>query len=91
MLAGVRGAREAGQDHDNPFPPAQTLGWRASCDHAAAPVPALVFDPFCGSGTVGAVARGLGRSFVGIDLSRPYLALAAERTGAITQGMVLTL
>lgn len=39
----------------------------------------LVLDPFCGSGTVGAVAQRLGRDFVGVDLNPDYLALAAER------------
>lgn len=35
-----------------------------------------VLDPFCGSGTTGAVAGRLGRRFVGIDLHQPYLDLA---------------
>ena len=43
------------------------------------PVPALVLDPFCGSGTTGVVALRHGRSFVGIELSREYVALARQR------------
>lgn len=39
-----------------------------------APIPAVVLDPFCGSGTVGQVARELGRRFIGLDLSATYLA-----------------
>jgi len=39
----------------------------------------MVLDPFCGSGTVGAVARRYGRQFVVMDLSAPYLKLATER------------
>lgn len=39
-----------------------------------------VFDPFIGSGTVGAVAERLGRRWVGLDLNRNYHALARERT-----------
>ncbi len=35
--------------------------------------PCVVFDPFVGSGTTLLVARALGRSAVGIDLSYPYL------------------
>ena len=40
-----------------------------------------VLDPFCGSGTVGAVACWLRgpRRFVGCDLSPAYLALARQR------------
>lgn len=33
----------------------------------------LILDPFCGSGTTGAVAARLGRKFVGIDANREYL------------------
>ena len=33
----------------------------------------IVLDPFAGSGTTGVVARRLGRSFIGIDLSFDYL------------------
>ena len=33
----------------------------------------IVFDPFCGSGTVGQVCRETGRRFVGLDLSMHYL------------------
>jgi len=40
----------------------------------------VILDPFCGSGTVGAVALRLGRSFVGIDLNPTYLQLAVVRT-----------
>lgn len=40
---------------------------------------ALVLDPFAGSGTTGVVALRHGRSFVGIELSEPYCALARRR------------
>ncbi|KKL86889.1 hypothetical protein LCGC14_1940200 [marine sediment metagenome] len=33
----------------------------------------MVLDPFCGTSTVGHVAVRLGRSYVGVDLSREYL------------------
>ena len=39
----------------------------------------LVVDPFCGSGTTGAVARRLGRRFVGGDASPAAVAIAAAR------------
>jgi modification methylase len=44
----------------------------------------LVLDPFCGSGTTGAVARRLGRRFVGFERERKY-ADAAERRIAATE------
>jgi DNA modification methylase len=48
-----------------------------------------VLDPFCGSGTTGAVARRLGREFVGLDMSAEYLELARKRIGAVPMGMGL--
>lgn len=39
-------------------------------------------DPFCGSGTLGAVAGALGRRFVLIDENRDAIAISAERVGA---------
>ena len=39
-----------------------------------------VFDPFMGSGTVGAVAERLGRRWVGTDLNPKYHDLARKRT-----------
>ena len=42
----------------------------------------LVLDPFCGTGTTGAVARRLRRRFVGIERDRDYAAAAERRIGA---------
>jgi DNA modification methylase len=56
-----------------------TTGWLPACEHDAAPVPCVVFDPFSGSGTVGVVAQRHGRRFVGLELSMPYIRLAQER------------
>ena len=41
--------------------------------------PAVVLDPFAGSGTTLEAARGLGRSAIGIDLSPEYRKLAVGR------------
>lgn len=67
----------------------RTIGWQPTCEcHKGEyywcsddlmPVPSIVLDPFVGSGTVLQVARQLGRSAVGIDLSYEYLGLARER------------
>jgi len=46
-----------------------------------APVPAVVLDPFLGSGTTALAARDLRRSWIGIDLNGAYAAVQAERLG----------
>jgi DNA modification methylase len=57
-----------------------TVGWTDPCACSKAePVPSLVLDPFCGSGTTGLVAKHLGRRFVGIELNTEYCAMAVER------------
>jgi len=58
----------------------QTLGWRPTCTcNAGEPVPAVVLDPFVGSGTTAIVAKELGRRSIGIDLAEDYLRLAQYR------------
>ena len=48
----------------------------------------LVLDPFCGSGTVGRVARQLNRRFVGTELNRAYLALAVRRLSHVQPELI---
>ncbi len=63
-----------------------TLGWRATCDCGAGePVPAIVLDPFVGSGTTGIVAIRNGRRFIGVDLSYSYLHDIARKRLAVNQ------
>jgi hypothetical protein len=58
------------------------LGFRPSCDCPEnKPVPALVLDPFMGSGTTGLVAYKLGRDYVGIELNPDYIKIAERRIG----------
>lgn len=58
----------------------RTLGWEPTCRCGAGdPVPAVVLDPFCGAGTTGVAAVGLGRSFVGVELNPEYAAMADRR------------
>jgi hypothetical protein len=60
----------------------QTLGFAptCTCGHEDT-VPCVVLDPFCGSGTTGAVARTLGRDFIGCELNPEYVKLAEKRIG----------
>jgi DNA modification methylase len=43
----------------------------------------LVLDPFFGSGTTGAVAKKLGRHFIGIEQDQGYIRVAMERIASI--------
>ncbi len=43
----------------------------------------VVLDPFFGTGTTGAVAKRLGRHFIGIDRDTSYVAAALKRIAAI--------
>ena len=59
---------------------ATITGYVCACPDTTAPTtPAVVLDPFCGTGTTPAVAHALGRHGIGIDLSADYLRLAEWR------------
>jgi len=49
------------------------------CILAGSPPRGLVLDPFLGTGTVAVVAKANGRSFLGIELSPDYVAMAKRR------------
>jgi len=44
--------------------------------------PAIVLDPFMGSGTTGVACANLGRKFIGIEIERKYFDIACERIAA---------
>ncbi|MBM3517864.1 MAG: site-specific DNA-methyltransferase [Alphaproteobacteria bacterium] len=46
----------------------------------------VILDPFFGTGTTGAVAKRLGRGFIGIERDEGYVALARERLAATPRG-----
>lgn len=58
----------------------ETLGW-SDCGHGGNWRNGLVLDPFSGSGTTLAVASGMGRDAIGIDLDGRNADLARERCG----------
>ena len=92
-VEGSRYAGEAytNQEHQNPhklagqFPrfgrtAATITGYACACPDTTAPsAPGVVLDPFAGTGTVPMVARALGRTGIGVDLSGDYLRLARWR------------
>lgn len=47
----------------------------------------IVLDPFFGTGTTGAVARKLGRHFIGIEREQSYINAALKRIAAIRPGV----
>jgi len=49
----------------------------------------LVIDPFAGSGTTLAVAKKLGRSYLGFELSADYVAHIRKRLASIKSGQAL--
>jgi len=73
-------AREQGLEYTSAR---ATKGWKPSCRCGVALVPAVVLDPFLGSGTTAAVARKLGRDAIGIELNPEYLKLAERRIAAV--------
>lgn len=55
-------------------------GWRPSCKcNAGPPRPAVVLDPFGGSGTTLLVADRLGRDAIGCELNPAYAEMARKR------------
>jgi DNA modification methylase len=59
-----------------------TVGWQPGCEHTDGSGRCLVLDPFCGSGTTGAVAVRHGRDFLGVELNPEYARLARQRLAA---------
>ena len=66
--------------HFAAFPPKMA----ETCLLAGCPPGGVVLDPFLGSGTTAAVARQLGRHYIGIELNPDYCKLAEKRIGGVT-------
>ena len=66
----------------------KTIGW-ASCNCNAGFESGTVFDPFAGSGTVGVMAKKLGRQFILIDIKKEYCEMAKKRITQVGYQMEL--
>jgi hypothetical protein len=82
----TNGPQSLAQRHESPgrevrkVEQATITGYACACPTTSAPThPAVVLDPFAGTGTTCGVARTLGRYGVGLDLSADYLRLARWR------------
>jgi DNA modification methylase len=58
----------------------ETVGWRATCKCEAEIVPAIVLDPFNGSGTTTILSRKKGRDSIGIELNEKYIEMSNKRS-----------
>jgi tRNA G10 N-methylase Trm11 len=64
---------------------ATTTGWRPTCECAAPAIPAVVLDPFAGTGTSLVVASRLGRHGLGIEMNAEYLGMIKARLRRATR------
>ena len=72
-------ASDTGVDHNRFQTERTTVGW-SDCGHGTWR-PGRILDPFVGSGTTLAVASGMARDAVGIDIDERNAWLAQERVG----------
>jgi len=56
----------------------EMVGW-SDCGCSAGFHPGVVLDPFMGAGTVGVVAKRLGRHFLGFEINEDYVLMAEKR------------
>jgi DNA modification methylase len=82
---GTRNARTVWNIATQPYPQSHFATFPEElarrCIMAGCPVGGIVLDPFAGSGTVGAVAVGNGRSAVLCELNPDYTEMARQRIG----------
>jgi DNA modification methylase len=80
----------AGTDHTLGQRESRTIGWRptCTCGHSDT-IPAIVLDPFMGSGRVARVALEHRRHYFGIDLQPEYVEMAARGISTVQPRMLL--
>lgn len=70
-------AREQGMEYNGEK---KTIGWEPTCKCGLTEtVPAIVYDPFMGSGTTASAAKSLGRDYMGSELNPDYMKIEARR------------
>jgi DNA modification methylase len=69
------------------WPEPRTLGWAPGCACDAPVEPALVLDPFMGSGTTARVCEALGRRWIGFDLDPKNAEIARKRLSGVQREM----
>ena len=79
---------ECGRPHRRIIRYRRPAAWSPRCKCDAPTRPALVIDPFVGSGTTGVAAATLGRRFIGIDASAAYLRQARRRLDPIDAAQI---
>lgn len=91
LVTGAAGPRGSGSARKHGWLQTRDLpveeSWRIACDHDAPPVPAIVLDPFGGTGTVAQVANRRGRRAVLVDLNPEYLRQQLRRANALPMGL----
>ena len=79
----MRNKRDVWTIATRPFPDAHFATFPEKlvvpCVLAGSTPNSIVMDPFCGAGTVGVVALGLGRHFVGIEINQKYVDMGRRR------------
>src|SRR4029078_12917765 len=77
------GERLKGEDGKKAHPTQKPESLLFRCLMAASNPGDVVLDPFFGTGTTGAVARRLGRRFIGLERDPDYAAIARKRIAEI--------
>jgi modification methylase len=77
------GERLKGEDGNKVHPTQKPEALLARILMASSRPGEIVLDPFFGSGTTGAVAKKLGRRFVGVEREEKYIAAAEARIAAV--------
>lgn len=79
-----RGVLGSGVSHKQIAAPVATIRWVPSCTCTLSSerVPAVILDPFSGSGTTGVAALRLGRDYIGIDVKSEYVEMSRARLEA---------